>query len=787
MGKFKGYRFACILKFAPAFLVGLALSQVALSQQRILTTQDLKPLSWRSVGPANMGGRIASIAQAPSDPKTIFLGYATGGLWKSTNNGTTFSPIFDTYETSSIGAVGVADAPESWSGWADEELAEEADLSKLGRSKIVWVGTGEGNSRNSSSWGHGVYRSTDGGASFEHKGLEETNNIPALVIDPRDPDVCYIGALGHLWGANKERGIYKTSDGGDTWDAILQIDDHTGCVDLVMDPSNPDILYAAMYARQRTPWSYTGMSETGGIFKSVDAGRTWNKLTDGLPTRVGRIGLDIFDGDSKIVMAVIESDEGGMIGGAFNSRTRAGGVFRSEDGGETWRRTLDLSPRSFYFSLIRIDPEDDQRVYLPGTTIYVSDDGGDHFRGDFGDVMHLDHHAMVIDPRDPEHLLMGNDGGFYVSWDRGATWDFHNTMATGQFYNVSVDESDPYRIGGGLQDNGSWIGPSETITEARDFYMGHDGAITNHDWKFFNGGDGFHVEFDPEDSNIVYAESQGGNISRSNLATGEQWNIKPQALEGAPAFRFNWNAPFFLSPHDSTTIYLGGNCVFKLTKGGDAWERISDDLSTKILERVITVGSDAETYGTVVSLAESPLQQGLLWAGTDDGLIHISANDGDDWKDVTPLAVKGRYISKIEASHQDAETAYIAVDGHRSDSFEPLLLMTTDAGRTWNDITSDIPTGHTTKVIREDPRNAAVLYVGTERAAYVSINKGDSWIKLNGKSLPTIGVDDLKIQSRTHDLVAGTHGRSVWILDDASPLSQLSQDIVESEFHVFDP
>ena len=785
MGKTACYR--CFLTGLLTATVGITFNTPAYGQNRQLTTEDLKPLAWRSIGPANMAGRVAALAIAPGNSKTIFIGYATGGLWKSTNNGTTFSPVFDTYETSSIGSIAVADAPADWAGWEDEELDADSDLEKLGKARIVWVGTGEGNNRNSSSWGNGVYRSTDGGATFEHLGLEETNNIPGIAVDPRDPDVCYVAALGHLWGANKERGVYKTTDGGKTWIAVLQIDENTGAGDLILDPGNPDTIYVAMYARRRTGWSYSGISETGGIFKSVDAGRTWKKLTNGLPNRTGRIGLDVYQGDSKIVMAVIESDEGGRIGDPFNDRTRAGGVFRSEDGGESWIRTFDFAPRSFYFSLIRIDPKDDQRVYLPGWTVLMSDDGGKSFRGNIGSVMHVDFHAMIVDPDDSDHLLVGNDGGFYMSWDRSKTWDFHNTMAVGQFYNVAVDNSDPYRVGGGLQDNGSWFGPSENLFQSQNSFMGKDGAITNHDWTFFSGGDGFHVEFDPEDHDIIYGESQGGYLGRTNLATGERRSLRPEPSEGEPRFRFNWNAPFFLSPHDSTTIYLGGNYVFKLTDRGEKWRRISDDLTTKVLERVITVGSDAETYGTLVSLAESPINQGMIWAGTDDGLIHVTTDDGENWQNVTPEVVDGRYISKIEASHHDADTAYVAVDGHRSDSFDPLLLMTVDAGKTWTDITNNITPGHTTKVIREDPRNASVLYVGTERAAYVSIDHGKRWIKLNGKSLPTVAVDDLKIQAQANDLVAGTHGRSVWILDDISPLSQMTDSIVQSTFHVFEP
>jgi len=757
--------------------------------RRTLEADDLKGLSWRSIGPANMGGRVSDIAVAPGNPKTYFLAFGTGGVWKTTNAGITYTPIFDKHETSSIGAVAVADAPPDWSGWDEdgEQGEEPVDDEDRGKAKIVWVGTGEGNGRNSSSWGHGVYLSTDGGGSFDYVGLKDTHDIPQLEVVPRNPDVCYVAAMGHLWGPNEARGVYKTVDRGKTWDKVLYIDDTTGCCDVRLDPDDPDIVYAAMYTRQRRKWSFRSGSTRGGIFRSTDGGATWNKLTNGLPEQTGRIGLDIHRADPRIVYAFVESDVGGRSVSAWHNESKEGGIFRSEDRGDTWVRTSNFSPRPFYFSRIRVDPKDDLRVYKPGWGLSVSDDGGRSFRHGLAKIVHVDFHAMWINPDDTDHLMIGTDGGLYVSHDRGKHWDFHNHLPVGQFYNVTVDNSDPYRVGGGLQDNGSWIGPSETLRQSGRNTLGEAGdAITNADWHFIHGGDGFHVAFDPIDKHIVYAESQGGVLHRIHLDTGERVNLKPASKEGEPIYRFNWNAPFFISPHDPTVLYLGGNHVFKYTERGDRWRKISPDLTTRELAKMISEGSVAEQYGTIVSLAESPLSQGMIWAGTDDGLIHVTTDDGASWTDVTPEVVDGRYVSKIEPSRHETDTAYAAVDGHRSDRMSPLVLMTRDGGDSWIDITGDLPEGAPVKVVREDPRNKDVLYCGTERAAYVTIDRGGRWVKLNGKSLPTVPVDDLAIQTREHDLVAGTHGRSIYILDDVSPLSQLTPEVLASELHLFD-
>lgn len=483
----------------------------------------------------------------------------------------------------------------------------------------------------------------------------------------------------------------------------------------------------------------------------------------------------------------MESDLGGWDVTAFGDRSRSGGVFRSEDRGDSWKRLEDHTPRGFYFSKIRVDPTDDQRVYRLGWGLDVSDDGGRHFRAGAARKPHGDMHDLVVDPADRDHLLMGTDGGIYVSRDRGETWDFLNGVALGEFYNVAVDDSDPYRIGGGLQDNGSWIGPSATNRAAGGDMPDDPGpSITNADWQFVNDGDGFHVAFDPTDRNIVYAESQGGVLARVHLDTAKVKLLKPSPKEGSPRYRFNWNSPFFVSVHNPRTLYLGGNYVFRLTDRGDAWEKISEDLSTRAVEKLETVGSEAETHCTVVSLAESPRAAGTLWAGSDDGLLHVTTDDGKTWADVTPPMAGGRYVSRIEAAHQDAATAYVSLDGHRMDDMDPHVVMTGDMGKAWTDITGDLPKGAHVVVVREDLTTPSVLYAGTERGIFVTIDRGKRWVRFNGESLPTVAVDDIVQHPREKDLVVGTHGRSIYVLDDASAFSQMSAEVINKPLHLFD-
>ncbi|HUD72035.1 MAG TPA: hypothetical protein VMQ62_08740 [Dongiaceae bacterium] len=743
---------------------------------RPFTSADLKGLAFRSIGPANMGGRVAALAYVPGSRTSFYVGFGIGGVFKTENLGVTFEPVFDAQPNLSIGALAVADGP-----------AKPGDD---GKGAIVWVGTGEGNNRNSSSWGDGVWRSTDAGATFTHVGLENTHDIPRIAVDPRSPDTLYVAALGHLWGANPERGIFKTTDGGKTWKQALKIDADTGACEVVIDPKNPDTIYAGMYARRRSPWSYSGYSDKAGLFRSDDAGATWKRLTRGLPSRTGRIGLAIFPKEPRTLYAVVESDLGGTGRDVTDNYSQSGGLFRSDDRGESWERRSPIAFRPFYFSRVAVDPENAERVYLPGWDLAISDDGGRTFRGSGSPKVHVDFHAILVNPLDPNQIVVGNDGGVYISHDRAKNWDFLDNIAAGQFYRIAVDMADPYHVAGGLQDNGSWLGPSETLFKAEQETPGGDGSdegIVNADWRPIYGSDGFTVQFDPSDSNVMYATGQGADIARVRLDTQEMRLIKPTPREGQTAFRFNWNAPFFVSPHDPTVLYLGGNRVFKLTGKGDQWNAISADLSTNDPVKSATVGSNAETYGTVVSLAESPLAKGMLWAGTDDGRVHVTKNDGGAWADVTPKEAGGLYVARVTPSRHAADTAYVAVDGHRSDIFRPIILKTRDAGRTWTSVAGDLPDGEPVDVVIETFLNPDALYAGTEHGLFVTVDGGTHWVRMNGTSLPAVPVDDLVIHPRERDLVVATHGRSLYIMDDVTPIAQLTPETRARPLAVFAP
>ena len=733
-----------------------------------LRAEQLAGYRWRSVGPANMGGRVADIAGHPTDPATFYVALGTGGLLKTTNNGTTWKFVFEDQAVASVGSVAVAPS----------------------KPDVVWVGTGEGNSRNSSSWGNGVYRSTDGGKSWQHFGLEQTHDIPRLVAHPKDPDTAYVCALGHLWAENPERGVFKTTDGGKTWQHSLKLDARTGCVDLVLDPENPETVLAAAYARRRTAWSYDSGGPFDGVYRSVDGGAHWTKLAKGLPEKTGRIGLDAAPSKPGAFYAVVESDDGGNIA-PFDAASRSGGVFRTDDRGDSWRRVSKLAPRSFYFSEIRVDPKDDQHLWVLGVDLYVSKDGGGSWSRRAAAKTHVDHHALWVDPANPRRVLLGNDGGIYASWDAGEKWSFLNNVAIGEFYNLAVDFKTPYTICGGLQDNGTWCGPSATLAATNVEEEDSDEAfgITNQDWRYVMGADGFHVAIDPTNPSIVYSEMQGGGANRLNLETGVRKFLRPDAREGQPTYRFNWNTPFVISHHDPTVLYLGGNMLFRLAERGDRWEAISPDLTTRDPLKMASAGSGAENHCTIVAISESPKDPKVIWAGTDDGNFQVTRDGGGSWANVAarlPAETRGLYVSSVEASHFEPGRVYVAVDGHRCDVFKPFLFASDDFGATFREIGGSLPLGGPVNVVREDLANPDLLFCGTEFGAFASFDRGAHWVPLK-QGMPTVAVDDLLIHPRDRDLIAGTHGRSIVVIDDIGALEQSTAAVLAEPYHLFQP
>jgi photosystem II stability/assembly factor-like uncharacterized protein len=738
----------------------------AVTEKLSLQNPLLTSLKARSIGPAIMGGRVSDIAYDPKEQGTFYLALGTGGIMKSNDDGASFSAIFEKEGVAAVGAIAVSSL----------------------KNNIVWAGTGEANDRNSSSWGDGVYLSSDGGGSWKNIGLKESKTIARIVLNPKDTNTAYVAAMGDLWNLGGERGLYKTTDAGKSWQLILGApspnNTKIGCGDVVIDTLNPNILYAALYARQRTPWSFTyGPSLTdgkdaGGIFKSTDAGATWKKLESGLPKLTGRIGLTIYKKNPNILFAVVQSDEGGTSN-IDEVKSKTGGVFRSSDAGESWTRVNALNPRPFYFSQIRVDPADSSRVYILGFMLHVSLDGGKTFREDFSKGVHSDCHALAFDPANPKHLLLGTDGGIYASYAAGKNWDHLNRFAAGEFYRIAVDMSSPYRIAGGLQDNLNWVGPSRIYTKE---------GILNYDWTNLDGGDGFYIVFDPDSSNIIYAESQEGFVHRMNLSNGEVKGLRPQPTEGQMAFRFHWNSPLIPSTHTKGVMYLGGNRVFKFWDRGEKWKAISPDLSNQDPKKILTTGSGAENHAVVYTLAESPLKAGMLWAGTDDGKFWITENDGDTWTDLTdnlPKNVKGNWISRVEPSHFDQKVAYLAVDAHRSNNFVPLAFRTSDGGKTWNSIAGNLPVDGPVKVVREDLINANLLFAGTEFHLYVSTDRGEQW-SLFG-DLPTVAVDDIVIHPRENDLVIATHGRSIYVVDDIRPLQEFADSVRAKDLYLAKP
>jgi hypothetical protein len=768
-------------------------------------------LRWRQIGPANMSGRITDIEGIPSPSKTFFVATAAGGVWKTTNNGTTFRPVFDNYGVPSTGDLAIAPSDTN----------------------IIYLGTGEPNSRNSISPGGGMFKSTDGGLTWTHIGLRETEHIGRVIVHPTNPNTVWVAALGAAWRPNRERGLYKTTDGGATWSLKKFINDTTGFVDVDIHPRDPNVLFATSYHRLRGPYFLQSGGRGSALWKSTDGGDTWTEVTGGgFPeTMKGRMEVAIAASNPDIMYVMVEADTAPNPRPAAGARaqTRPSGLYRSADGGRTWERTANDNVRPFYYSQVRVHPTNPDRVWFSSTPVKVSDEGGRNARNStIG--LHVDHHAQWIDPNDPQRHIMGNDGGIGISFDNGGNYIFPNTFAIGQFYNISFDMAVPYRVCGGLQDNGSWCGPSRR----------RQGAITNAMWFNIGGGDGFGTNQDLTDPNIMYSTSQGGNMGRFNYLTGQrtgfqkpnyrqqymQWEDSIMIVRGdttrpmTPAMRrnvdalraqqrrdsvditlrWNWNTPYFLSPHNQSVVYMGANRVMKSVKRGDEMYPISPDLtyadSMKIRVSTRTTGgitldaTGAEMFGTIVSLTESPLKAGLLLAGTDDGRVWITQNDGGAWEELTSRingVPAGTYVSRLEASNHEVNTFYVTFDNHRRGDFTPYAFITTDGGRTFRSIAAGLPRGAAdfVHVLREDPTNRNLLFVGTDVGVYASGDRGATWQKFM-TDFPNVPVNDLRIHPRDAELIAGTHGRSIWIVDIA-PLQQLGTMSTAAGTHLFEP
>ncbi|MFK7781693.1 WD40/YVTN/BNR-like repeat-containing protein [Psychroserpens sp.] len=698
-------------------------------------------LKWRNIGPSLTSGRISDVAVNPNNPFEYYVAASAGGVWKTVNSGVTFTPIFDNEGSYSIGCITI----------------------DPNNPNVLWVGTGENNNQRSVSFGDGVYKSTDGGATWKHMGLKTSEHIGKIIVHPDDSNVVFVAAIGPLWSKGGDRGLYKTTDGGTTWESVITVDEHTGVNDVVMDPRNPDVLYASTLQRRRHVYTYVGGGPGSGLHKSSDGGKTWMKSQKGLPSvELGRIGLSISPADPEIVYAIVEAADG------------KGGFFASTNRGASWEKRSSHKTSGNYYQEIIADPVDPNTIYSMDTWMAVSHDGGRSFQK-VGEVFkHVDNHCMWIDPNNNQHWLVGCDGGMYETFDAAKTWDFKENIPVTQFYKVAVDNDYPfYNVYGGTQDNFSIGGPSRVLTNH---------GITNFDWFITNGGDGFESQIDPENPNIVYAQSQYGYLVRYDKLSGEIMGIQPAERDGEDAYRFNWDSPLVVSRHQSGRLYFAANKVFRSDDYGNSWEVISDDLSQqidrntlKVYDRVVSIDAVAKNgstslYGSVVALSESPIDQNLLAAGTDDGLVYISENGGSSWRKISniPGAPNQSYVNSVYLSKHDANVVYVAFNHHKYGDFKPYIFKSSDKGNTWKNISSNLPKG-SVYAIEEDHVNQNLIFCGTEYGAFFSPTQGERWKELSS-GLPTIAVRDIAIQERENDLVLGTFGRGFYVLDDYSAL-----------------
>ncbi len=723
-------------------------------------TKSFERLEWRQIGPANMGGRVADIEGVAGNPNVVYVATASGGLFKTTNGGVRWTSLFERQGTISIGDIAL----------------------EPGNPEVVWLGAGESAVRNSVSFGDGVYKSTDGGKTWQHMGLRDTLHVSRILIHPRNPDVVYVGAQGHAYGPNEERGVFMTTDGGKTWNKTLYLGPEHGVADMDIDPSNPNVVYAVMWKFRRTPWGHTSGDERGGLFRSIDGGRTWKKLEGGLPKVIGRIGVAVAHSNPSVVYAITEAKEGTL--------------WRSDDRGETWRnvsKQTSIVSRGFYYTHVRVDPTNENRVYAVASQLFMSVDGGRTFRNITG-RQHIDFHALWIDEQEPRRVWAGQDGGVAVTYDGGEAWEYVNNAAWGQFYQLHADNRQPfYYVMGGLQDNGTWTGPSRTREPV---------GIQNDDWRMISFGDGFYVLNHPDDPELYLSESQGANVVRTDMRTREQQLVVPyMGDDGGPAefakYRFNWNSPLVPSPHDKNTVYLGGSVIFKSTDFGKTWAAISPDLTTNDKAKQKSAGgpvayenTGAEYHTTVISIAESPMRAGVIWAGTDDGNLQVTTDGGKNWRNViknVPNLGDFSSVSHVEPSRVEADLTYVSFDRHQMDDRRPYVYKTTDGGRTFQNITGNLPANAHVWVVREDPKNPRLIYAGTELGLYASYNGGGNWTSLALKNLPKVAVHDIIVHPRDNDIILGTHGRSIYILDDATPIQQMSAEVTRADAYLFEP
>ncbi len=707
-----------------------------------MNTEAFSGLKARSIGPAMTSGRIGALAVSPDNPAVIFAGSASGGLWKSTTGGASWQPVMDKEGSYSIGWVTI-----------DPKNAN-----------VIWVGTGENNSQRSVAYGDGVYKSVDGGKSWKSVGLKQSEHIGRIVVDPANSDIVYVAAQGPLWSAGGDRGLYKTSDGGKTWEQVLKLSDNTGVSDIVVDPRNHNVVIAASYQRRRHFFTLIDGGPESAIHRSTDGGKTWTKVNTGLPSEeLGRIGLAISPVRPDFVYALVEA------------ANKKGGIYRSTDNGVTWEKRSEYNQGSpMYYGAVFADPVDAERIYVPDVVFQVSDDGGKTTRALGQRYMHVDNHIIWVDPKNTDHLLVGNDGGLYRSWDRGGTWTFFENLPLAQYYDVDVDYDVPfYNVAGGLQDNNSLHGPSRTRSEH---------GILNQDWMATQGGDGFVSRIDPEDPNTIYAESQHGGMVRVDRRTGQRIGIQPSDEPGDAPARWNWDTPIVISPHAHTRLYTASQRLWRSDDRGNSWTAVSGDLTRQIDRNTLPVmgkvwGPDAVAkntstalYSNISAIAESPKTEGLLYVSTDDGLIQVSEDGGKTWRkgDKLPGVPEGAYVARLRASQHDARTVYAALENHQNGDFKPYLLKSADAGRTWTSIVGDLPARGSTYAFAEDHVDANLLFAGTEFAAWASKDGGAHWFKISG--VPTIAVRDLAIQKRENDLVIGTFGRGIYIVDDYAAL-----------------